>query len=125
MEERCGDGNWEEAAAISREMGRKILRCNNKAANAAVRDELGWKRLGAKQKIRRHRTIKTDLSLEKYLLAKNNPQGRKILTALRIGSYPLRIETERSYPRLPEEERQCLKCMSGSGRGETLSFGMQ
>ena len=37
-----GDRKWESAEIIQREMGRKILRCNSRTANAAVRGELGW-----------------------------------------------------------------------------------
>ena len=35
-----GSAKWEVAEVIQREMGRKILRCSPKAANASVRGEL-------------------------------------------------------------------------------------
>jgi hypothetical protein len=44
-----GAGQWEEAELIQREMGRRILRCNGKTSNAAVRGELGWWKLSTRR----------------------------------------------------------------------------
>ena len=37
-----GEGQWEEAEMIQREVGRRILGCSKMTSNAAVRGELGW-----------------------------------------------------------------------------------
>ena len=71
-------------------------------------------------KLRIYATIKQELRLEEYLLQDKVPkQGKIVFTALRIGSYPLRIETGRwQFPIEPREERVCLKCMSGAVEDE-------
>ena len=71
------------------------------------------------KKLRTYATIKQELKLEKYLLQEGPKQGKIVFTALRIGSYPIRIETGRwQYPSEPKEERLCLKCFSGAVEDE-------
>jgi hypothetical protein len=42
-------GEWEEGEVIQRETGRRILNCHRKAANLAVRGDLGWWKLSTRR----------------------------------------------------------------------------
>jgi hypothetical protein len=72
------------------------------------------KKLKDYSRLKLYRTIKTQVSREKYLSNIKNESYRKSVTCLRISSHKFPIETGR-YNNTEQEQRICTKCTISIG----------
>ena len=86
--------------------------CDLKCVEKKILDKYktAWKSaLDKKPKLRTYRKIKEHFGPEKFVLLNLTRPERSILSQIRCGSLPLKIETGR-YQNLPAEERICELC---------------
>ena len=62
-------------------------------------------------KLRFYKKLKTEYSMENYLMLLDRFELRSAISKIRISAHPLEIEKGR-YKKLPVEERTCNYCMS-------------
>ena len=120
----CTKGNWyTDVKSILRECNLDHLICDNPVLLMSKHDILEsvehhllhkqateWKReVEAQPKLRFYKLFKKDFNVEPYVQINLPISHRSLLSQLRYGILPLRIETGR-YINLPVEERKCLFC---------------